>query len=133
MDVVIGTRVHGCMGGLSNGLPAWLVNYSKDLRRKGVLQQIPALRELTDESPGQVVEIIQHTSPSEAQETIRAFKQATLERYSPALDLIHPTVSSGAINGTTLLPDSSLRFQTQKALRLLQELPYHFSSKMKQE
>ena len=133
MDVVIGTRVHGCMGGLSNGLPAWLVNHSNDMRRKGVLQQIPALRELTDESPAQVEEIIQQTNLSEVQETIRTFKQATLERYSPALDLIHPTVSPEVLNGTKLLPDSSLGLRTQKALRLLQELPYHLSSKMKQE
>lgn len=132
MDVVIGTRVHGCMGGFSNGLPAWLVNHSKNLRRKGVLEQIPALRELTNESPAQVAEIIHNTSLGDAQETIRSFKQATLEKYSPVLDLIHPTVSSRTLDTSSLLLNSSLEFQTQKALRLLQEIPYHLASRLKQ-
>lgn len=131
MDVVIGTRVHGCMGGLSNGLPAWLVNHSKNLRRKGVLEQMPPLRELTNESPAQVAEIIHQTSIGEAQENIRCFKQTTLEKYSPVLDLINPTVSPPAIGTAALLPDTSVEFQTQKALRLLQELPYHLASRIK--
>jgi hypothetical protein len=131
MDVVIGTRVHGCMGGLSNGLPAWLVNHSKNLRRKGVLEQMPPLRELTNESPAQVAEIIHQTSIGEAQENIRCFKQTTLEKYGPVLDLINPTVSPPAIGTAALLPDTSVEFQTQKALRLLQELPYHLASRIK--
>jgi len=43
VDLVVGARVHGCLGAMSCGTPAMLLEWEADLRRKGVADQIPLL------------------------------------------------------------------------------------------
>jgi exopolysaccharide biosynthesis predicted pyruvyltransferase EpsI len=42
-DIVIGPRVHGCLGGLACGIPAVILDDGTNVRRTGVVGQIPIL------------------------------------------------------------------------------------------
>ena len=43
VDLVVGARIHGCLGAISCGTPAMLLEWGSDLRRKGVADEIPLL------------------------------------------------------------------------------------------
>ena len=43
VDFVVGARVHGCLGAMSCGTPAMLLEWESDGRRKGVADEIPLL------------------------------------------------------------------------------------------
>ena len=50
VDFVVGARVHGCVGAMSCGTPAMLLDWESDRRRKGVADEIPLLFKGTLES-----------------------------------------------------------------------------------
>jgi hypothetical protein len=129
VDAVIGTRVHGCMGALSNGLPSWLINFPRDLRRKGVAQQILPLREIGTESPAEVISLIRGLSVTETQQAISDFKTSTLQRFQPVLDLISPPLSIPTATSPFLAHEPSLELRSQTLLRFIQELPYKIYAK----
>jgi hypothetical protein len=121
--------VHGCMGALSNGLPSWLINFPRDLRRKGVAQQIPPLREIGNESPAEVISLIRGLSVTEAQQAINDFKSSTFQRFQPVLDLISPPLSIPTATSPFLAHEPSLELRSQTLLRFIQELPYKMYAK----
>ena len=43
VDFVVGARVHGCLGAMSCGTPAMLLEWEADGRRKGVADEVPFL------------------------------------------------------------------------------------------
>ena len=59
VDVVVGARVHGCLGAMSCGTPAMLLEWESDWRRKGVANEIPLLlRGKLESVPGLIQEIL---------------------------------------------------------------------------
>jgi len=133
IDALIGTRVHGCMAAVSRGLPSWLINNTEDLRREGVIEQIPDLRSVVNETPGQVAEMIKQVSVSETQQSITRFKASTLERFQPVLDLIKmpPRPEPEATKSGFLHSAHPMLLRRQKFFRLLQELPDRLASELK--
>lgn len=131
VDAFVGTRVHGCMGALSHGLPSWLINHQGDLRRQGVVEQIPVLKELRQESPAEVLQQIKALPVEEAQRAFGQFKSETLTRYQPVLDLMTIQERPVSASSELLTSEKTFHLRSQGFFRLLQELPYHLGTKLK--
>lgn len=59
VDFVVGARVHGCLGAMSCGTPAMLLEWESDGRRKGVVDEIPLLlRGKLESVPALIQEIL---------------------------------------------------------------------------
>lgn len=87
VDVVVGTRIHGCMGGISSGTPGFLLDSDQDLRRKGVREVVEVLDEAPIDGPA-LVEILGGIDPAELSERNRSYAGKVKGEYLELLGKI---------------------------------------------
>lgn len=87
VDVVIGPRVHGCLGSLGLGRPAILFDSYNDKRRQGVANEVPILSRCGLELDS-VLEAVDSINPAEKSLEITAWIDELRRKYQQHHDKI---------------------------------------------
>ena len=85
VDVVLGTRIHGCMGAISSGTPGYILDSEKDLRRRGVRE----VMEILDPAPmngDELVALLKKTNPAELSKRNFAYAEKIKAKYLELLE-----------------------------------------------
>ncbi len=89
VDVVVGARVHGCLGAFGAGTPAVLLEWEDDLRRRGVAEQIPLLQMGPTHDPAGLVNLIESLDVSAASSRALEFIGAQRQIYDNLLSTVN--------------------------------------------
>lgn len=73
VDLVIGTRIHGCMGAIASGTPAMIMDSENDARRRGVREVMEVLP-AAPSNDSELYELIDEFSPRKVSEKNREYQ-----------------------------------------------------------
>ena len=106
IDCMVGPRLHGCLGAIGTGAPAFLIDSYADARRRGAAEMIPVLGR-PDGGASQVVREIEALQVRERSEEIFAWIAETRNSYAPYLSQLSPRSRPQAVDGVCHYSDLS--------------------------
>ena len=103
LDCVIAARVHGCLGAMSTGSTAILIDWETDMRRRGLADQLPHLIKGQTHDPAALVRTVLGLDVATLSAEFLDWKEQQYERYSEVLPNL--SILKASVNDVSSIHD----------------------------